>query len=188
MTRHSARVHSIDAIKRFKAGFVEFVDLARLSLVEAQTDVQRTIHWLQHDQLLHWQAEVRRRAEQLALAKSELHRAQLAAADNASHCVEERNAVKKAERRLEEAEEKVKRVRQWSRSLDREMHQFRGQTQHLATALEQQAPVSLARLDGMIGSLEEYVKLAPPTTDARVERTSTSTPPPDDETREDEDE
>ena len=177
MSRHSARVHSIDAIKRFKAGLVEFVDLARLSLTEAQTDVQRTIHWLQHDQVMHWKGEVRRRTELVSRAKSELYRAKMAASDNASQCVEERNALKKAERRQEEAEEKIKAVRHWVRQLEREMHQFRGQTQHLANTLEQDVPISLAKLDNMIGSLEEYVKLAPPPTDPRAGRATSSEAP-----------
>jgi chromosome segregation ATPase len=183
MSRHSARVHSIDAIKRFKAGLIEFVDLARLSLTEAQTDVQRTIHWLQHDQILYWNGEVRRRTELVSRAKSELYRAKMASADNASRCVEERNALKKAERRLEEAGEKIKAIRHWVRQLEREMHQFRGQTQHLANALEQDVPISLAKLDKMVGSLEDYIKIAPPSTEPRNRGTSASEDPaePEDE-------
>lgn len=178
--KRTANVRSVEALTRFKAAMHEFADTAQLGLSEAHSGVQRTMSWLQQEQARHWQIQVRKRAEKVAQAKAELQRAQISSAENRSRCVEERKALEKAQRQLEEAEEKIKRVRYWCRTLERESHQFRGQTQHLATALERELPKNVARLERMIDSLEAYVKLAPPPTDPiRSDETGTTgTPPP----------
>jgi uncharacterized protein (DUF3084 family) len=162
--REAANVRSIDAIKRFRAGLCEFADTSRNALAEAQSDIQRTIWWLQQDQMTHWQTQLRKRTERVNQARTELARAQLAAGDRPSMCVDERKALQKAQRALAEAEEKLKRTRQWVRQLDRELMLYRGQVQHLGAALDRDVPRGVARLESMISSLESYVQLRAPTT------------------------
>ena len=65
-----ARVSSIDVIRRFRATLCTFIEEASMALGEAQAEVQRTLWWLQHDQVRHWQRQIRRRSEKVAQAKS----------------------------------------------------------------------------------------------------------------------
>ena len=95
-----ADVRSIEALRDAKAALVEFREVARLALSEATSDVQRTLAWLQSDRRTYWQAQVRRRTELVAQAKSDLYRAQLAAMDDRAPCTEQRKAVERAERAL----------------------------------------------------------------------------------------
>ena len=72
-----ASVLSIDALKDFRAALIEFGEEAKLSLGEAQSDVQRTIWWIQHDQPANWQRELKKRSNKLNELKTDLSRAQL---------------------------------------------------------------------------------------------------------------
>ena len=163
MMRQAARVNSIDALKHFKHGLTEFSTLAITALGEAQAEIQRTVWWVQHDQLAHWKNQKRKRTVQLAQAKSELFRAQVASPDQRTPATLERNAVDKAQRAIDEAETKIANVKRWSRQLERETTLYKGYCQQLARAVEGDMPRAIVRLERMIDALERYVKLAAPT-------------------------
>lgn len=159
-----ARVTSIDALRQFKAALGEFAEQAGLALSEAQSDVQRTIAWLSNDRLAHWQRELKKRQEKLALAKSELFRKQVESNDTRTSAVIERKNVDKAARLVEEAEEKLKHVKKWRLLLERELMLFRAQCAQVAGAVAGDIPITIGRMDKMIRSLEAYVSLAAPAT------------------------
>jgi len=76
--RQAASVSSINALKDFKRALDTFASIIRTALGEAQSDLQRTTWWVQQDRLTHWQVQKRKRMTQLAQAKSELFRSQVA--------------------------------------------------------------------------------------------------------------
>jgi hypothetical protein len=41
-----ARVESVDALKKFRAALCKFAETAAVGLDEAQTEIQRTRHWV----------------------------------------------------------------------------------------------------------------------------------------------
>ena len=157
-----ARVTSINALRDFKAALIEFIEEANVALSEAQSDVQRSIWWVQQDRMAHWQREIKKRAEKVAQAKSELFKAQLASNDVRTSAVLERKALAQAQRRLEEAEEKLRRVKKWAHALDREFMLFKAQCQQVSGAVAGDLPNAVARLERMIDSLQKYVTLAAP--------------------------
>ena len=163
--RQAARVSSITALKDFKRALASFATVINTALGEAQSDLQRTTWWVQQDRLTHWQAQRRKRTAQLAQAKSELFRAQVASPDQRVPATIERKAVDQAQRRLAEAETKLASSKRWSRVLEREVILYRGQCQQLARAIEGDVPGALIRLDKMVGALEKYVQIPAPTTD-----------------------
>ena len=55
--RSPARVHSIDALKEFKRALDDFRNLANTALAEAQSDIRRTLGWIEHDQISYWQGQ-----------------------------------------------------------------------------------------------------------------------------------
>jgi len=68
--------------------------------------------------------------------------------------VDEMKALKAAQGQLREAEHKLSRVQTWSQQIEREMSDYRGAVQRLASALEVDIPNARARLDTMVDSLE----------------------------------
>lgn len=156
--RQAARVSSINALKDFKRALGSFATVVNNALGEAQADLQRTAWWVQHDQMSHWQAQKRKRTAQLALAKSELFRAQVASDDQRVSATLERKAVDKAQHMLDEAERKLENVKRWGRMLEREVILYKGHSQQLARAVEGDVPRALARLDKMVAALEKYVE------------------------------
>lgn len=166
--RQFARVSSIDAIKQFKQALAEFGTVATSALDEAQADVQRTAWWIEHDQLSHWQIQLRKRGTKLSQAKSELFRSQVASPDQRVPATLERKAVEKAEALFEEAESKIAAVKRWGRALEREILLYKGQCQQLARAVEGDLPQALLKLDRMVEALEKYVQLTAPTSDPRL--------------------
>ena len=81
MARQSAQVTSLDALLRFKASMCQFDEQVRGALASAESDVRRTLWWLQNELPSQWQREIRKRQKELAMAKSELVRAELASSE-----------------------------------------------------------------------------------------------------------
>ncbi len=163
--RQAASVSSINALKDFKRALDTFASIIRTALGEAQSDLQRTTWWVQQDRLTHWQAQKRKRTSQLAQAKSELFRAQVASPDQRVPATLERKAVDQAQQRLDEAQTKLASIKRWSRLLEREVILYKGHCQQLARAVDGEVPGALIRLDKMVGALEKYVRIPAPTTD-----------------------
>ncbi len=163
--RQAARVSSINALKDFKRALGSFATVINSALAEAQSDLQRTTWWVQQDCLTHWQVQKRKRTTQLAQAKSELFRAQVASSDQRVSATLERKAVDQAQQRLDEAETKLASIKRWSRVLEREVILYKGHCQQIARAVEGDVPAAMVRLDRMVDALEKYVQIQAPNTD-----------------------
>lgn len=160
-------VQSIDAVRDFRGQLLTFLERARLSLDECDTEVQRTRNWLQYDQLMHWRREVSRRQQQLADARSNLMGAKMFRGPEAE--AEERRAVMRATRRLTAAEEALGRVKRWQKLFDSETREAVGRCRGLAIALEQEVPKAAAFLEGLLQSLEAYAESPAPVAAPRLE-------------------
>ncbi len=167
--RQGANVSSINALKEFKHGLTEFATITMAALDEAQSDVQRTLWWVQHEQLSYWKGHKKKIQKKLDVARSELFRAQVASPDQRVPATSERKAVERAERELEEADTKIANVKRWTRLLEREVLLYKGQCQGLSHAVEGELPRALGRLERMIVALEKYVRLAAPEMDEAIE-------------------
>jgi len=160
--RRAADVKSIDALKAVKTALVEFREVISLSLSESSAEVQRTLWWLQNDALMYWKQQVKKRSEKVNQARSEVYRAKLTALDSTHSALEQKKLLERAERGLQEAEEKVRLVQKWARILDREMMLFKAACQPLARAVEGEIPRGEARLEHLADSLQKYVSLTAP--------------------------
>jgi hypothetical protein len=157
-----ANVTSIEAMIRFKAALQEFAEDAGRALSEAQSDVQRTVAWLQNDRMAHWQRELKKRTEKLNQAKAELFRKQLESNDTRTSAVVERKHVAKCQHLVDEAEEKIKAVKRWRGVLEREYMLFKAQCSQVAGIVAADVPITVARMEKMIAALQSYVALAAP--------------------------
>ena len=160
-----ARVSSILVLQQLRASLVTFADTASMALEEASTDIQRTRRWLAEDRYRYWRTQVQVRAERFTRARLTLKQREVfdrTLSGTLSSCVAERKALKVAQERLREAEHKLSRVKAWSQQIEKELSDYRGAVQRLASAIEVEIPNGRAKLDKMIDSLEAYVALAPP--------------------------
>jgi DNA repair exonuclease SbcCD ATPase subunit len=160
----AARVTSLESLERFRAGLLEFIDDARNALSEADSEVARLQVWLDGEQKIHWQQELRRRNEQVTRAKSELYRKQVTVSskDRPPSAIDEKKALRRAEERLAEAEQKLRRIRHWSIHLGQESNRYRAAVASLSAALERDLPASAALLKRAILAIEAYLHTAPP--------------------------
>ena|SRR5436190_7760600 len=172
----SAQVLSIDALKDFRAALIEFGEDAKLAIGEAQSDVQRTVWWIQHDQPANWQRELKKRNHKLNELKTDLSRVQM----QGGSTVIERKKVAAAQHAVEEAEEKLRKIKQWSINIDKELMMFKGQCNSLGGVLDGELPNIVARMERMIEKLHDYVSLKAPTFDAIATTTDSVNAPTSD--------
>jgi hypothetical protein len=157
----SARVTSIDALQDWKNALAVFQDHAKEAVVTLELEVRRMFDWLD-DQRKFWQAEIRRREDEVVQAKSELWRRKNMPIIEHPDCVEQEKALKRAQRRLEEAQEKLEKTRHWGPALKRAVDEYESHGRRLAAILETDVPRSLGVLEQRIGALEAYVALTAP--------------------------
>lgn len=158
-----ARVDSIDALKHFRIALFKFQETANAALADVEGDLHKTQSWLDNEQLSYWQSQIRKRHEILERAKEALRMKKLFkdSSGRTPSAVDEEKAVRIAQVRIEEAQEKFAACRKYSRVLQHEVQNYRGNVQRFATLLQADIPTAAAALDSMTALLEQYVMLAP---------------------------
>src|SRR3954470_5097525 len=160
----SAKVLSVDALKEFRLALIKFVEEARNALSGVDMELRRTRDWLERDQVSYWQMQVKRRHEAMMNARTELHRRQISQqGSEAKSDTEQKEALREAQRRLRIAEEKVAIVKRLIPIFHHAMSEYVSRSTPLADHLSGGVEKSLATLQKMITSLEDYLAIAPPT-------------------------
>jgi hypothetical protein len=158
----SANVRSIHSLHEFRAALVTFREDSNQALAAVEVEIRRMIDWLTHDQLKYWQVESRRREDAVGEARADLNRCLMStASEGVPSCSDQKKALEKAKRRLTEAQEKLEKVKQWSRVVEQEVSEYRGPAQSLNNLLDAGVPQGLALLDRKIAMLEAYADLLP---------------------------
>lgn len=179
-----ARITSIQALEAFRAEFAEFLVDAQDALTGVEMEIRRAEAWLQ-DQQKHWQAEIRKRTEDVQRAKSELSVRNYQNRDgHGMGNTDQKKALRLAQIRLEEAEAKLANCRRWGPQLHHAIHEYHGPARLLAGSLDTEGVQALALLGNKLAALEAYLKLAVPETAATApagstaEMTTAAQPPP----------
>lgn len=141
------------------------MEKARAGIGAADSEVQKTLSWLQYDQLPYWQRQIRKLTVEVNEARTNLYRKQLGPADQQQPHREEKMIYEKAKRQLAEAESKIDKVKYWARIIEREAHLYKGQVQQLGTAIDISIPQAQAKLEKALHSLDAYLALQAPTID-----------------------
>jgi hypothetical protein len=161
----TARVTSISALREFRLALSKYRSEAAAALIEAESDIQRTLVWLRHDRLSYWQSELRRRQEMLTRAKSDMYR-HIVASDSPRASVDQKKGLEKAKRQLDEAETKLAAIKRSIRILDHELVLYRGEVQGLNGMLESDLLMAESRLERMANDLDAYAQLLAPEPDS----------------------
>lgn len=157
-----ARVVSIELIAELRARLLAYREEAASILDNADSEVERAHRWVSHDQAAYWQSELRRREDAVVQARSDLARAEAQKQMGKPSTLDERRALERAKRAVEEARDKRQIIARWARTLDKEVQIYRGQTQPLRTHLEGPIERALTLLARLSQSLDEYVALSAP--------------------------
>jgi hypothetical protein len=155
-----AIVTSVDALEEFRASLVVYLSKARPALEEESADIMRTRSWLEDEQRLYWESQVRRRAKELEQAQQALFSARISNLREASSA--EIMAVNRAKRAFEEAEGKLKTLKHWNREFDHRTQPLVKQMEKLHTVLANDMVQAVAYLTQTINTLDAYAEMAPP--------------------------
>src|SRR3954471_13406662 len=156
-----AKVESLDALKTFRVALVKFAEAVAVAIGDAESEMQRTLTWLELEQNTYWQSQIRKRQEALAKALDALRQKTIFkdATGRVQSAVDEQKIVNLCRRRLEVANQKLAAVKSYSRRLQKEIETYRGTTQRLSTTIQSDIPVYAAKIDRMASTLHAYVEL-----------------------------
>ena len=153
-----AKVTSSEAIESFRSALLVYLSKARPLVEDASDEIFRTRDWLQSDRRLYWENQVRRRTKQLEDAQQALFSVSL------SNLREARNselaALQRARRALNDAEEKLKIVKQWTRDFDSRVGPIVKNLEQLLTVLAHDIPRASAHLVEVIKRIDAYADVA----------------------------
>ena len=155
-----ANVVSVPALEHFRMRLSSFRSEASMALGDAQSSVQNATWWLHYDRLPHWKKEARRRADKVADARNDLHGARLPESREA--IMRARRDLERAQERMDEAERKLRAISHWQNSLDNTIMPMVTECRRLAALVEQDLPIGIAELDSMIAALDKYTAVSAP--------------------------
>src|SRR5687768_2916475 len=159
-----ARVDSLEALKYFKIALVKFGQSISVALDDADSEVSRTLNWLEGEAQSYWQQQIRKRHDVLEKAKEALRMKQLYkdASGRTPSAVDEMKAVQVARKRLDDATAKLAITKTNARKMAREQMIYKGQVQRGYSAAAHDVPSAAAFLNNILIKLEQYVGLAAP--------------------------
>ncbi len=149
-----ANVSSIDALDAFRSKLIAILEKALLSLNEASEEVSRARSWLQGEQRIFWDHEIRRLNRELEDARQQLFSAELSSMRETSS-VEER-AMKQCRDRLRHSEDKQRRTRKWLQVFESEVATEARKLESLRSFLTVEMPKATAFLRQAIEALDAY--------------------------------
>jgi hypothetical protein len=157
----SAHVSSVEAVKAFREALCAFGVDAQGALGAAALEIRRTLDGLQA-RLKYWQQQVRESEEEVVRAKAALAQRRWGHSEGRGPGTTEAEiALRRAQLRLREAQEKVETVRRWQLQLPQAIHEYDGPARQLTGWLEADLQHVLALLGRRIEALEGYLALTP---------------------------
>lgn len=159
----SAHITSTDAVREFRAALQEYEADVRDAIDQLLLELRRSLDWVEHDRARYWPAEARRASDGVVQARQDLERCEMAIrAEDRRSCYEQRMALEKAKQRLRLCEHKVRAVRRWRVSVEKEADSLHGRMLKLTDFLDTEFPRALAALQRMATALEKYTERTMP--------------------------
>ena len=154
-----AQITSVEAIESFRAKLIEFLGQARPALEETANEMVRTRLWLQDDQRMFWENQLRLRGRKLEEAKQELFNARLSQFNESTALYH--MAVQRAQRAVQEAETKLGVLKKWGHELENRAAPLLKQLEQLQGFLATDMARAIAYLDRTLSTLDAYHRAAP---------------------------
>jgi hypothetical protein len=154
-----AHVTSVEALEGFRASLILYISKARPALEEITSDVLRTRLWLENEQRTYWENQLKRRKREWDEAQAALFSSRLSNLREESSA--EVQAVHRCKRAYEEAETKLRILKQWNREFEGRVFPLVKQMEKLQTLLSGDLPRAIAYLGELIRTLDVYAGVAP---------------------------
>lgn len=170
-----ANITSIHALESFRSALIKYVEKGKATVDEATSEVQRTKFWLQYDQSNFWRGEHKRRGLFWQEKQQELFSAEIATFSDSTTV--QRWAVDEAKRSVDQAEQKVRTVRDWSRRFESVVLPVSKKVDKLSSILDNDMTNAIRFLNGAIEALSAYAEVGmtgPKTADAPSSSKETS--------------
>ena len=102
----TARIDSIAELRTFRVALIKFAEACNVALGDAESDMQRTLQWVERDQISYWNNQVAKRAEIVGRCKEAVRMKKLFKSPTGAtqSAVEEEKALRVAIRNYEEPE------------------------------------------------------------------------------------
>jgi hypothetical protein len=158
-----AAVRSIDDLKSLRVAMALYGEdtLGTLGAVEAE--VRRTLRWVEEERPVFWQEQIKRRREQVAMARADVFRKNIQKRPGHNPAMsEQKEALRKAEASLQDAEKRLVMVRKWQPTLRHAVLEYHASVQRLKDMAAGDVPSGVNLLTRIIDALEAYLQVAPP--------------------------
>ena len=150
-----AQITSVEAIGSFRSQLIVFLGQARPVLEEVANEMSRTRLWLQNEQRMFWENELRRRERRLEEAKQELFNATISSLPTGTAALL-RMTVQRTQRAVHEAEAKMRLLKHWDNELDNRAAPLMKQIGQLHGFLATDMTRAVAYLDQILRTLDAY--------------------------------
>ena len=158
-----ASVRSIDTLKDLRVALALYGEdtLGAIGAVEAE--VRRTLRWLQEEQPVYWQNQIKRRREQVSSARAEVFKKNLQKRpDYNPPMSEQKENLRKAEASLQDAEKRLAAVKKWQPLFKGAVLEYHASVQRIKDIAAGDVPRAVNLLSRMVDSLEAYLLVTPP--------------------------
>ena len=147
-----------ESLAMFRVALIKFQENCTAALGDAESDIQRTVMWLEIDQYSYWSTQIRHRQEALQRALEALRQKKLFkdSSGKTASAVEEQKMVNKAQMNLDEAQQKMAATKQWAKRLQKEAIMYKGQLQRFQTTVSSDIPAAVSHLGALIHTIQEY--------------------------------
>jgi hypothetical protein len=161
MAEH-ANITSLEALETFRSNLIVYVTKSRNALHQINDEIRRTKMWLENDQKMHWEMEIRRRKRVLDQAEGELLTAKRSSLRNDVSA--QILAVRRAKAAVEEAELKLRNVKKWAQNFESTLEPISKKLQRMGNFLNHDLPKGVQYLDQTQNTLQAYLDMgsAPP--------------------------
>jgi len=158
-----ARVESIQALADVRRAIHKFIEAADTALQEAYAEMAHVQTWLETEQEVYWQHQIRKRTEKVREATEAVRAKKMFQRSDGSRpsAVEEEKALALAKARLAEAHAKLEATRRYARVLQKEILEYKGSVQRFTNNVQCELPTAAAHLEAMIQTLQQYVSQGP---------------------------
>lgn len=152
-----ANISSIDALATFRAQLIVALEKLTTAVDDASDDVSRTRVWLQHEQRMFWEGELKRRAKILEMAQQELFSSRISSLEPST--LDRQMAVRKAKNAVDEAMTKLQVLKKWNRVFDSEVEPLGRQLDKVRGVLSGDMVEAVAFLTQAVKALDDYTRI-----------------------------
>lgn len=151
-----ANITSVHALERFRTALISYVEKTKATVDEVTGETQRTKFWLQYDMMTYWRGEHKRRYLDWQEKQQELFSAEISQLTDSSTV--QRWAVEEAKRTVDEAEAKLRLVKDWNRRFESMVMPDSKKVDKLGAVLDKDMKDAIRFLTEAVKALNDYAE------------------------------